>query len=186
MNSGKLSLKDIRTDLLGGHHAGNWDVDFTATPPKYFGSGTVTKIAMAQVAALMHDAWATGSLDGQYTLGIAGLMRQHCVIPQQDPPAFKWTGGSLRHVDLDAKSAPLTFSSFGGQIALQNGTITCQGCKLLAGSESYEVTGNASFEPHSGCTSRKPRTGSSYAISGPLEKPDVVTVPAPSSEAKVR
>ena len=29
MNSGRISLKDVRADVLGGHHAGNWDADFT-------------------------------------------------------------------------------------------------------------------------------------------------------------
>lgn len=186
MNSGKLSLKDIRADALGGHHTGNWDGDFTATPPKYFGSGTVTKIAVAQVAALTHDAWATGSLDGEYTLGIAGLTGSALRDSASGSASFKWTGGSLRHVTLDAKSTPLSFSSFGGQMTLQNGTITCQGCKLLAGSESYEVTGSASFSRTVDVRLESPGHGSSYVISGPLEKPEVVTVPAPSSEAKVR
>jgi hypothetical protein len=186
MSSGKLSLKDIRADALGGHHAGNWDGDFTAMPPKYFGSGTVTKIAMTQVAALTHDAWATGSLDGEYTLGIAGLTGSALRDSASGSASFSWTGGALRHVNLDAKSTPLSFSSFGGQIALQNGTITCHGCKLQAGSESYEVTGNASFSRTLDVRLENPGHGSSYVISGPLEKPGVVAVPAPSSEAKVR
>ena len=62
--------------MLGGHHTGNWDGDFTAKPPKFFGSGSVSKVAMTQIATLMHDPWATGTLDGQYTFGVSGLDAQ--------------------------------------------------------------------------------------------------------------
>jgi hypothetical protein len=186
MNSGKLSLKEIRADVLGGHHAGNWDGDFTSTPPKYFGSGTVTKIAMAQVAGLMHDPWATGTMDGEYTLGIAGLSAAALRDSASGSASFKWTGGSLRHVTLETKNTPLAFSSFGGQLALQNGTISCQGCKLQSSSDSFDVMGSATFSRTVDVHLENPAHGASYVISGPLERPDIVTVPTPSSEAKAR
>ena len=97
--------------MLGGHHTGNWDGDFTAKPPKFFGSGSVSKVAMAQVATLMHDAWATGTLDGQYTLGDAGLDAAALRDSATGTANFKWTGGSLRHIVLEGKAAPLSFSS---------------------------------------------------------------------------
>jgi hypothetical protein len=186
MNSGKLSLKDIRADALGGHHTGNWDADFTSTPPKYFGSGTVTKIAMAQVAALTHDPWATGTIDGEYTLGVTGVTASAIRDSASGSASFTWTGGSLRHVALDAKGAPLTFSSFDGQAVLRNGTIACQGCKLQTASRSFDVTGGASFSRIVDARIENSGKGVAYVISGPLEKPSVETVPAPSSEAKVR
>jgi len=186
MSSGKLSLKEIRADVLGGHHAGNWDGDFTSTPPKYFGSGTVTKIAMPQIAALMHDPWATGTMDGEYTLGIAGISAAAIRDSASGSASFKWTGGSLRHVTLETKNTPLAFSTFGGQLALQNGTITCQGCKLQSGSDSFDVMGSATFSRTVDVHLENPAHGASYVISGPLERPDVVTVPTPSSEAKAR
>jgi AsmA family/AsmA-like C-terminal region len=186
MNSGKLSLKDIRADALGGHHTGNWDADFTSTPPKYFGSGAVTKIAMAQVAALTHDPWATGTIDGEYTLGVAGATASAIRDSASGTASFKWTGGSLRHVALDATGIPLTFSSFDGQAVLRNGTISCQGCKLQTTGGSYDVTGDASFNRTLDARIENSGKGVAYVISGPLEKPNVEPVPAPSSEAKVR
>ena len=127
MNSGKLSLKDIRADLLGGHHAGNWDADFTASPPKYFGSGTVTKLAMAQVCGLDARSLGYRNLGRSVHSGNGrSRLRPRCVIPQPGLPAFKWTGGSLRHVVLEGKGTPLSFSSFGGQVALRNGSLSCE------------------------------------------------------------
>jgi AsmA-like C-terminal region len=186
MTSGKLSLKDIRADALGGHHTGNWDADFTSTPPKYFGSGTVTKIAMAQVAALTHDPWATGTIDGEYTLGVAGATASAIRDSASGTANFKWTAGSLRHVALDPKGTPLTFSSFDGQAVLRNGTISCQGCKLQTAGGLYDVTGDANFNRTLAARIENSGKGVVYVISGPLEKPIVEPAVAPAAEAKVR
>ena len=186
MNSGKLSLKDMRADLLGGHHAGNWDADFTVAPPKYFGSGTVTKLAMTQVAALMHDPWASGTVDGQYTLALAGLDAAALRDSASGSASFKWTGGSLRHVVLEGKGAPLSFSSFGGQVVLRNGSFVCEACKLLSAGESYDVNGSASFSRALDVRLENSGRGDSYAISGPLEDPHIEASQSPSSQAKAR
>jgi hypothetical protein len=186
MNSGKLSLKDIRTDLLGGHHAGNWDADFTSSLPKYYGSGTVTKLAMAQVSALMHDAWATGTLDGQYTLGMAGLNGAALRASATGSASFKWTGGLLRHVVLEAEGSPLAFSSFGGQVVLKNGSFVCEACKLQSAGELYSVNGSANFGGMLDVRLESSGRGASYAISGPLDQPHIEVVQSPPAEAKAR
>ncbi|HEY4961354.1 MAG TPA: AsmA family protein [Terriglobales bacterium] len=186
LNSGKLSLKDTQADVLGGHHSGNWDADFTVAPPKYFGSGTVTKIAMAQVAALMRDAWATGTADGQYTLGMAGLDPAALRDSASGSATFKWSGGSLRHVVLEGKVAPLSFSSFGGQVLLRNGSFVCEACMLQAVGESYDVSGSASFNRTLDVRLESAGRGSSYSISGPLDDPHIETVKSPPSEAAAR
>jgi hypothetical protein len=186
INSCKVSLKDVRADLLGGHHSGNWDADFTVSPPKYFGSGTVTNLGMAQVSALMHDPWATGTLDGQYTLGLSGLDPASLRASATGSASFKWTGGSLRRVVLEGKGTPLSFSSFGGQVALRNGSLVCEACKLQSAGEALDVSGSASFARALDIRMESSGHGASYAISGPLDQPHVESVESPHSEAKAR
>jgi hypothetical protein len=183
---GKVSLKDLRADVLGGHHAGNWDADFSVSPPKFVGSGTVTKLAMPQVAALMRDPWATGTVDGQYTLGMSGLDATALRDSAAGSASFRWTGGSLRHLVLEGKSAPLSFSTFGGQVVLRNGSFACEGCKLQSAGESFDVSGNASFSRTLDFRLERSGGGDSYAISGPLDQPHVEAVQSQSSEAKAR
>jgi hypothetical protein len=184
VNSGAVSLKDIHADMLGGRHTGNWDGDFTAQPPKFFGSGNVSKLAMAQVASLMHDAWATGTLDGQYTLGLTGLDAAALRDSTTGSASFRWTAGTLRHITLESKATPLTFSTMSGQIAIRNGTITCDDCKMQAAGQLYTVKGNATFARDLDFHLTTLGAGA-YAISGPLEKPRVEAVPVPASEAKL-
>ena len=186
MNSGKLSLKDVRADVLGGHHAGNWDADFTVSPPKYFGSGSVTKLAMAQVAGLMHDSWANGTFDGQYTLGMTGIDAPVLRESAAGSASFRWTDGSLRHVVLEGTGSPLSFTSFGGKVALRNGSLSCEGCKLQSARQTYDVNGGANFSRMLDIRLEGSVWGNSYAISGPLDKPRVVSLTMESSQAKAR
>ena len=186
MNAGMLSLKDVRAEVLAGHHAGNWDADFTANPPNYFGSGTVTKLAMAQVATLMHDAWATGTLDGQYTLGMAGLDGFSLRNSATGSASFRWSGGSLRHVMLEGKGTPLSFSNLGGQLVLKDGSLSCEACELQSADGAYQLKGSASLSRTLDVRLERSGGGVSYAISGPLEKPRIEVVPAPSSDAKLQ
>ena len=183
-NAGALSLKDLSADLLGGHHSGNWDIDFTAKPPKYFGSGSVSKIAMAQVSAMMHDPWATGTLAGQYTLGLTGSTAEGLRNSAAGSAAFQWTGGTLRHLTLVGQSTPLAFADFEGKVSLQKGSILCQDCQLKTTGVTYSVTGTTGFDRSLELRLER-ASGPSYAVSGPLDNPRVEPIPAPAAQAKL-
>ena len=66
-------MRDLRADILGGHHSGTWTADFTVAPPTYAGTGNITRVSMAQLATLMHDNWAAGAVDAQYSLAMRGV-----------------------------------------------------------------------------------------------------------------
>jgi hypothetical protein len=185
LNAGKLRVSDLRADLLGGHHAGTWTADFTVSPPRFSGSGNVTRVSMAQLASLMHDNWATGAMDAKYSLAMAGLVPAALRASATGSADFTWSGGSLRHVTLDSRGAPVSFSDFAGIVSLENGVLSLTDCKLQSASASYAVKGTASFDRS--LDIRFERTGGrAYAISGTLDKPRVETVPAPAAEAALR
>jgi hypothetical protein len=185
LDAGKLRINDFRADLLGGHHTGAWAADFTASPPRFAGSGNVTRLAMAQLAALMHDNWATGTFDAKYSLAMAGVTPADLRNSATGSAVFTWDVGSLRHVSLDPRSSPIAFSEFTGSVTLENGTLTLTDSKLQSAGASYAVKGTASFDRN--LDLRFERTGHAYAVSGPLDKPRVETVPSPpSAEAALR
>ena len=185
INVSAVSIRDLKADLFGGHHEGNWDADFTASPPKFYGSGAMSKIVMAQVSAVMHDQWATGTLAGQYTIGLAGLDKQQLRDSATGSADFKWMGGSVRHITLEDKTTPLSFTSFKGEVALRNTTVSCQGCILRMPGLDYNVTGTVRLDRS--LDLRLERAGSpEYAISGPLDKPTVKNIGSPPVEATRR
>jgi uncharacterized protein involved in outer membrane biogenesis len=64
LERGRMKVSDLRAELLGGKHRGDWQADFTAASPVYSGSGTVTGISLEQVASAMHDPWISGTGGG--------------------------------------------------------------------------------------------------------------------------
>ncbi|HZD31542.1 MAG TPA: AsmA-like C-terminal region-containing protein, partial [Candidatus Angelobacter sp.] len=183
MNHGTLNVRELKTDLLGGHHTGNWDADFTTSPPKFYGSGTLSKIAAAQLSTLMHDPWATGTLSGQYTIGLAGLDRAQLRDSATGSANFEWTAGTFRHISLDAKTTSLPFTSFAGDLALRNGMLTCQQCSLKSLHTTYTVSGSARFDRSLDLKLER-SGGPSYSVSGPLDKPIVESAEPPRLEAQ--
>ena len=184
-DAGKLRVRDLRADVLGGRHNGTWTADFTVAPPTYSGTGSMTRVSMAQLGTLMSDNWAAGAVDAQYSLAMRGLSPASLRDSATGSADFTWSDGSLRHVVLDGRGAPLAFSNFVGKVALANGTFTLVDCKLQLGGANYAVKGTASYDRN--LDFRLERAGGrSYVISGPLDKPRVETLTAPSAEAALR
>ncbi|MGC2110817.1 MAG: AsmA family protein [Candidatus Korobacteraceae bacterium] len=186
LSGGKLRIGELQADFLGGHQDGSWIADFSNSPPRFMGNGVVNKLSMTQLGGLMHDNWATGSIDAEYSLTLAGLNPSSLRDSASGTADFTWSGGSLRHITLDGRGAPLTFSSFAGKLGLQNAAFTVTDGKLRSSGATFTVKGTASYNrslevklDHSG-------GGRSYVISGTLDQPRVETVTAPTAEAALR
>ena len=122
-DAGNLRVRDLRADMLGGKHNGSWTADFTVAPPTYSGTGSVTRVSMPQLGTLMHDNWAGGTVDAQYSLALRGLSPESLRDSATGSADFTWNDGSLRHVVLDGRGAPLAFSSLTGKFTLAGGAL---------------------------------------------------------------
>ncbi len=185
LSSGKLRIHELRADLLGGHQDGSWLADFTVSPPRFMGNGIINKLSMTQLASLMHDNWAAGAVDAEYSLTLSGLsvdMLRNSAAATAD---FTWSGGSLKHVSLDSRGIPIVFSKFSGKVSMRDKTFTLSDCKLQASGASYSVKGTASYGRNLAVQLER-SGGQSYVISGTLEKPHVETVTNPAAEAALR
>src|ERR1019366_189341 len=74
---------------------------------------------------------------------------------------------------------PHSCASVGGQIALRNGSLICEACKLQSAGESFDVSGTASFARALDVRLESSGRGASYAVSGPLDQPRVESVESP-------
>jgi len=185
LSSGKLRIHELRADFLGGHQDGSWLADFTVSPPRFMGNGIINKVSMSQLASLMHDNWATGLADAEYSLTLSGLSSDKLRSSATGTADFTWSGGSLRHVSLDSRGIPVAFSKFSGKVALQDGTFTMSDCKMQSNGANYSVKGTASYGRNLAVQLER-SGGQSYVISGTLDKPHVETVTNPAAEAALR
>ncbi len=185
LSSGKLRIHELRADLLGGHQDGSWLADFTVSPPRFMGNGVVSKLSMSQLASLMHDSWAAGNLDAEYSLSASGMTFAKLLSTAGGTADFHWSNGTLRHLVLDGRGAPMAFSNFAGKVALQDGTFTITDGKMQSGGTKYAVTGTAG--PDGNLNMKLMRSGgASFAISGTLDNPTVESVTTPAAEAALR
>ncbi len=185
LDAGRLRLINFRGDILGGHHSGEWTADFTTSPPRFFGSGNVIRLSMTQLASLMHDNWATGTVDAKYSLAMAGLSPAALRDSATGSADFTWNGGTLRHVMLGSRGIPISFSDFVGIVSLKKGIFTLADCKLQSVGGGYEVKGTASFERDLDIRFER-AGGRAYAISGTLDRPRVEAVTSPPAEVAQR
>lgn len=184
LDAGKIRLAIVASELLGGNHTGVWNADFTQSPPRFIGGGTVSRLSMEQLSALMHDSWATGTASGKYAVSLRGTDAATLGNSADGSATFTWNSGSLRHLSLEGHSGPTTFSIFTGTMSLENGKFTLSDGEMQSSNTSFAVKGTASYDRNLDFRFEHPG-GQSYTISGSLDKPRVEPF-TPSTEAQLR
>ncbi len=144
LDRGQLHLSDIRADVFGGRHTGNWNADWNQQPPVYSGAGKLTAVSLTQVSKLLRQDWVTGTGDGEYELQFAGGTSQDLRTSAFGTLSFDAHDGVFSHVRVKPAS-PLRFQRFRGELSLKAGTFTLQEGKLDGPSGIYQVSGTATF-----------------------------------------
>lgn len=185
MNTGKVQLEVLRSDVLGGKHAGRWDADFTQSPPRYVGGGSFQKVSMEQLSTAMKDNWATGLVSGKYGVSLQGTNASSLRDSLSGSVDFAWTAGTLRHVTLPPHPAPLTFATFAGLLDGNRGKLTLKDAHLNSAGVTYAVSGSAALDRSLDMKLER-QGGTSYTISGSLEKPRAEAVLGAGNQAKLQ
>jgi hypothetical protein len=183
LDQGMLRLSDLRAEVLGGKHRGEWRADFTMKPPKYFGAGVLDGIPLVQLAEAMHDDWISGTANAEYQIELTGFSSPDLVSSARGELHFDMRDGALPHLTLAA--APLRVRRFTGRMAVRQGEIELQQAILESPTLSYAVTGRASL-------SRKldfklvPDGSAGLVVTGTLSDPRVAPVHRPETQAALK
>jgi hypothetical protein len=143
LDEGQLRVSDLRGEVIGGKHHGEWRADFTAKPPTYSGAGTLESVSLGQVAEAMHDPWISGTVSAKYKIDMTGLASGELAGSAKGSVQFNMRDGSLPHIAL--ASGPLRVRRFTGLLALHDGQVEIQEGVLDSPSASFAVTGKASL-----------------------------------------
>jgi hypothetical protein len=136
---------------------------------------------MPQLAAVMQDDWAAGTVSAKYRVVMAGLAAQELASSVSGNASFDWQGGILRHLTLDGHSGPLEFKQLVGQLECHDRVLTVAQGKMTTSSGVYQVSGTASLGRQLGLKLRN--GGRAYDVSGPLDNPKVTPVAAATRAA---
>lgn len=185
LRQGKLELTNLRADLLGGTHTGNWTADFSAREPVYRGAGSLSRVSVAQLATVMKDAWAVGTLTASFKFSMSGWTAKDFAASADADAQLEMRDGTLRHIALGGRGTPLQFSSFTGRISLSDGRIHLPESKLVTENGIYQVSGTATLNRELELQMSS-AGGTAYKVTGTLEKPQIVPLPAREAEASLK
>lgn len=194
LDRGKLKLSDVRADVLGGKHHGDWHADFTGVPALYAGSGTLTGISLEQMAEAMHDPWIAGTASGTYQVTASGTDAEMFWQSAEAGLQFDIRDGVLPHIALASTEGPLRVARWQGRVRLRSGgTIEIENGKLLSTVGAFEIHGTSSFGREldlkliRGADASTAHAGSMiYSITGTVAEPRVALTPAPETQARLK
>jgi hypothetical protein len=192
LDRGKLKISELKADLLGGRHLGNWQADFTGQSPVYTGTGTVTGISLAQMAEAMHDPWISGTGAGTYQLTASGADSAAFWQSADSVLQFDLRDGVLPHISLVSDEGPLRVGRWQGHARLHGGKIEIEKGKLVSAAGAYEISGTASLgrvldlKLSRGTVVKAAGAGSMvYSITGTVAVPRVVLT-TPETQARLK
>ena len=193
LENGRLKISDLRADLLGGKHRGEWQVNFAAGTPVYAGSGTFTAISLKQIADGMRDPWISGTATGTYQVAAAGTDSAAFWQSAEGEFQFDVRDGVLSHIALTSDEGPLHVTRWQGGGKLRKGKIEMEQGKLISSSGVYEISGTASLGRELDLkltreTDVKPgRAGAMiYSITGTVAEPVIARAVAPVTQARLK
>ncbi len=193
LERGRLKISELRADLLGGKHRGDWQADFTGESPLYTGTGTLTGISLQQMADAMHDPWISGTGGGTYRLTASGTDSAAFWQSAEGGLQFDLRGGVLSHISLAGDEGPLRIERWQGRARLNSGKIEIEEGKLFSPAGAYEVNGTTSLEQvldfklTRSADVKSAREGSlAYSITGTVAEPRVVVTQTPETQARLK
>lgn len=185
IKNGRLRLADLRAEVLGGRHIGEWNADFTSKPPEYSGSGTVQRASLGQLALAMNDGWITGVSSATYRVRASGVTSQELLASATGTLRVEASEGSLPHIVLAEQTSPLQMHRLTASLFLQDGTFRIENGKLETADGDYAIAGTASLGRI--LNLKLTRDGApGFTITGTLAAPRVSQFPAPETRAELK
>jgi AsmA protein len=184
LDHGLLHLSDMRADVLGGKHIGNWTANWGQQPPLYSGTGTITAASLSQVSKLTHQDWVSGVAGGSYELQLTGTSSSDMRGSATGKVVFDARDGAFTHLRV-SEGAPLRFHRFRGQLSLNDGIFTLREGKLDAASSIYQVSGTVPFTGKLDFQLAE-NPDSVRIIRGTLASPEIEHAKAQPTEAKLK
>ena len=185
LDNGKVRAADLRGDVLGGKHIGEWRADFLSRPPQYAGSGRLEHFALGQLAQAMRDDWITGTATASYQATTLGFTAAELFSNAEATLQADARDSVLAHIELGDQAGPLHLRHLRAKLILHDGTFEIHDGKLETLTAAYQLSGTASLEQI--LDLKLVRSGGpGFGITGTLTKPHVTASTAPETEAVLK
>lgn len=184
LDHGKISLSNLRGQVLQGIHEGNWTIDVSAQPFKYAATGTLQDISLAQVSALMNDAWVKGRGDAKFEGTTSGITLGDLLTNASATLHFSMRDGNLPRIANAISSGPFSVHKLSGDLRLDKGTWELSAARLESHDGIYQVSGRASAKSGLNFTLLR-NDDRSWTLFGTLAKPRLERTSRTQAQATV-
>ncbi|HJX84514.1 MAG TPA: AsmA-like C-terminal region-containing protein, partial [Candidatus Angelobacter sp.] len=180
-----LIISKMTASIAGGTVASDWRADWSVSPPRYSGTGTLTGVSADKLAGTGPNAdllslWVTGRNNIEFSLQSSGGNQVEILSSATGKAKFSVANGTSRALLLDSVK-PLRFQSFQGELGLDRQVLTLLPSKLKADKRIYTLNGTVSLADKT--TNLKADAGSAqWDIIGALDKPTIVARPLAARE----
>jgi len=189
LDQGELRADALTADVLGGKHRGEWQADFHGPLPLYSGGGTLTDIALPQVAEAMHDSWISGAANLTYRMTASGADSATFWQSANATLQFDLRDAVFPHISLASDEGPLHVTGWQGQSRLRDGKFEIEKGKIISGTGAYEVSGTASLESVLNFRLAREPAGAgaaAYNVTGTLTEPHVEVMTGAETQARLK
>jgi hypothetical protein len=184
-NKRVLQLSELRGNLLGGTHLGEWSADFTGPAPQYAGTGGLKNVSLRQIAQAMRDDWASGTVSAGYEVNASGASADEFYSSVHGALDADAQDATLLHLVLPPGSGPLYARRFAGKLLFRSGRLDVREGKLETGAGIYQVSGTALKGRGLNLQMSKSATHG-FNITGSLAAPRVTPAQASETRAALR
>jgi AsmA-like C-terminal region/AsmA family len=179
------SVTDFHASLFGGTYQGEVTLNSDKDQPAFQSKGQFDHVSMAELASLMKDGWATGTISVSYAGSAAGWQAADLLNSAAATANFDWRNGSLPHITLASEYQPLAIQRFEGEVQLKDGELSISEGKLQNHAGIYQISGTASFARDLKMTMTRD-SGSAYSVTGTLARPKIAPVEGTAKQASLR
>jgi AsmA protein len=180
----KLEVNDLRADVLGGQHRGDWKADFTTQPPRYSFAGVVDRLALDRLATAMNNPWITGSATATYQIDASGLTAGELLATASGTSRVEVRNGAFPRIAL-AENRGLQVQRLSAHLSIHAGKFEIQDGHLQTAGDEYQLSGTASLAHV--LNLKLTRDGApGFNITGTLAQPHVTPLAAANAQAALQ
>jgi AsmA-like C-terminal region/AsmA family len=185
ISPGSAAVTDLHASLFGGTYQGEFTLSSQNNQPAFQSKGQFDHVSMTDLASLMKDGWATGTISLTYEGTATDWQAADLLNSSTATANFDWRNGSLPHITLASEHQPLAIQRFEGEFRLKAGELSISEGKLQNHAGIYQISGTASLARDLKMTLTRD-SGAAYSVTGTLSRPKVAPAEAVANQASLR
>lgn len=141
---GRIILSQITARALGGTFSGDCRISTDEGPATRL-QGAVTGISAAEIAALTHDDWGSGTVSGTVDIRLKGDSATSLRGSAEGESDFDWKNGALLSSSQNIPQK-LVFKRWWGHLAFEEGKVTIDPSRMQVGPADLRATATADLQ----------------------------------------